>query len=65
MPTQEVDPETLAFTELYDLQYEPKPRKGEKLREPTRPAKNTQKANKQTQQRSQQRAEKYASSFGD
>ena len=65
MPTKEVDLETLAIAELYDLQYKPLQHKVEKLREPKRPAKNTHKANKQTQLRSQQRAEKYASGFGD
>jgi len=61
MPTEEVDPETLAIAELYDLQYEPKPDRAEKFRDATRPAKNTHKHNKQTQLRSQQRAQKYAS----
>ena len=61
MKTKEVDPETLAIAELYDLQYKPLQHKVEKLRESTRPAKNTHKANKQTQQRGQQRAQKYAS----
>lgn len=59
MPTEEVDPETIAIAELYDLQYEPKPERTEKFRDATRPAKN--KHNKQTQLRIQQRAQKYAS----
>ena len=65
MPTQEVAPEALAFAELYDMQYEPRPRNPGKPRDATRPAKTMQKANKQTQLRSQQRAEKYASGCGD